>query len=433
MLKKLAGVATVALIALTGPALAEKPYEGVELRVLATKQAWTDTLAVLAQEFTEQTGATVQFDQFAFGQAVQKITVELTSRSDAYDIVFISGSDVAQYSPGGFLEPLDEHLANLDVDPDLDDFIPATLRMFQGEDGAQYALPHFAATQIMFYNADKLAEAGFDSPPETWAQLYEYCASLGNPCTAMRGKPSVSENIWYFSQMMYGYGGRFFKDYPNDLTPTVNEPGVVEALELYAKLVNEHGIPGSVSAGFDEVTVAMQQDNVALVVEGAPLAGRILNPELSKVIGKLGFALPPAGPEGRFAPFAAQGYAVNSASSNKEAAAAFLAWSTSSDVMRQVTLDSSFLAVTRASVWNDADFRAKHDYNYGSGSFAEAYEGTLQAGVEWYRLPFPEFNAVADRLGLAVQEHAVGTKSAQEALDDAQKDIINILKRAGRL
>ncbi|MBO6727808.1 MAG: sugar ABC transporter substrate-binding protein [Rhizobiaceae bacterium] len=439
MLKKIAGVAVAALMVAGGPAMAEKQFEGVSLRVLANQDAWSDSLKAMADQFTEETGATVQFDQFAFGQAVQKITVELTTKSSAYDLVFVSGSDVSQYSPGGFLEPLSSHLANRDIvatDPNLADFIPATLRLFQGEDGEQYALPNFAATQIMFYNAEKLAEAGFEKPPETWQELYDYCSKLGgdgDPCTAMRGKPSVSENMWYFSQMMYGYGARFFADYPNDMTPTVNSEGAVQALELYGKLLNDFGIPGSVSAGFDEVTVAMQQDNVDLVVEGAPLAGRILDPELSKVIGKLGFALPPAGPEGRFAPFAAQGYAVNAASKNKEAAVAFLAWSTSSEVMKQVTLDSSFLAVTRSSVWNDADYRAKHDYNFGHGSFSEAYEGTLQAGVEWYRLPFPEFNAIADRVGLAVQEHVVGSKSAQEALDDAQKDITTILKRAGRL
>ncbi|PHR92233.1 MAG: hypothetical protein COA78_33610 [Blastopirellula sp.] len=439
MFKKLTGVAVAVLIATTGPALAEKQFDGVKLRVLATKQAWSDTIEKLAAKFTEETGATVQFDQFSFGQAVQKITIELTTKSSAYDLVFVSGSDVAQYTPGGFLEPLSAHLGNRDIvknDPNLADFIPATLRLFQDSDGEQYALPHFAATQIMFYNADKLKAAGFDKPPATWAELYDYCgklASPGNPCTAMRGKPSVSENMWYYSQMMYGYGGRFFKDYPNDMTPTVNSAGAVEAAELYAKLLNDFGIPGSVSAGFDEVTVAMQQDNVSLVVEGAPLAGRILDAKLSKVIGKLGFALPPAGPKGRFAPFAAQGYAINAASKNKEAAAAFLAWSTSSETMKQVTLDSSFLAVTRKSVWDDAEFRKKHDYNYGHGSFAAAYEGTLQAGVEWYRLPFPEFKAIADRVGLALQEHVVGSKTAQQALDDANKDIITILKRASRL
>lgn len=46
---------------------------------------------------------------------------------------------------------------------------------------------------------------------------------------------------------------------------------------------------------FDDVVTGMQQGNVVMAIDGAPLAGRILDPEQSKVAGNLGFAVVPGG------------------------------------------------------------------------------------------------------------------------------------------
>ena len=54
----------------------------------------------------------------------------------------------------------------------------------------------------------------------------------------------------------------------------------------------------------------MQQGTVVMVMEGAPLAGRILDPEESKVSGNLGFAVVPGGAAGPKPSFAAHGICV---------------------------------------------------------------------------------------------------------------------------
>src|SRR5690606_15586721 len=125
----------------------DKPFEGVTLRVLTTQQPWDVEVQKRIGAFEEKTGATVQFDMYSFSQAVQKVAVELTSRSPAYDLVFVESSEIARFAPGGFLEPLGAQVKD-DSAYNLADFIPSTVKGFSYKDEL-YGLPHFAATQVL--------------------------------------------------------------------------------------------------------------------------------------------------------------------------------------------------------------------------------------------------------------------------------------------
>ncbi len=413
---------------------ADKSFEGVDIRVLTTKQPWEDAIGQLKQTFEEQTGANVQVDTYAFGQAVQKIAVELSTQSPTYDLVFLEASDIPRWAVGGRIAPLDDYVA-ADAGFDIGDFIKTTIDG-HSYDGKLYGIPYFAATQIMYYQGPVLQDAGYDAPPKTFSEMLDMCAKLQTSemaCTAMRGKPGTSENIWYWTQIMLGEGGNWVADYPSDMTPTVNSPAAVKALEIYKTLVTEYGVTGSVSAGYDDVVIALQQAKVAMAIEGAPLAGRIVDPAISKVNGKLGFAVPPGGPAGTFAPYTSQGWSINAASRNKDAAAAFLLWATSAETMKKVTEVGSFLAVTRTSIWDDPEFQKAKGFDFGYGSFTKAYQDTLDVSYPNYRLPIPEFREMGDRVGQALQEAVIGSKTPQEALDDAQADIEKLFKRAGYL
>jgi ABC-type glycerol-3-phosphate transport system substrate-binding protein len=412
----------------------DKPFAGVTLRLLGTQQTWESELQKRASRFTSETGAKVEFDLYSLTQAAQKVGVELTSHSPAYDLVWVEASDVARYGGAGLLAPIDQY-TKADNSIDLADFIPSTLTA-NIVDGKLYALPHFAATQILYWRPDLFKAVGIDGPPKTFDQMMADCAKLqtpDHPCTAMRGKPSTLENVWYWTQIFLGMGGHFVRDFPKDMTPTINSPQAVEAAGFYATLLNKYGAPGSVSASFDDVVVAMQQGRVAMAIEGAPLAGKILDPKLSKVVGELGFAVPPGGPAGSLAPFTSQAYAVNEASRNKAPAAAFLIWANSKTMMADIADHSSFDAVTRNSVWNDPEFKRVHGYDYGHGSFTDAYRDTLKKADPLYRLPIPEFRKIGDEIGLALQQVVTGQSSAEAALDGAQQGIVRLFHRTRRL
>jgi ABC-type glycerol-3-phosphate transport system substrate-binding protein len=421
---------------MSASALAQnKKYAGQTIYVLTEVENYAKGLRELSHEFTEKTGVTVEIETLSQMAAQQKVTVEATTRSDAYDLLFMEGDYIPRLAGGNFIYPIDNFLKDKDLnilDVNLDDFIPSTLQAFQYQ-GKQYCLPFKAATQIFYYRPDILAKFGIKEPPKTFQELLEVSRKIHTPempAIAMRGQAGT-HNMWVFSQFLYGYGARLFKDWPSDLTPTVYSPEAVKALKIYVELMQNYSIPGAASADYNDVTIAMQQGKVIFAIEGAPLAARILDPEKSKVVGKLGFAVPPAGDKEQLPPFTSQCFAINNASKNKEAAYLFQTWSSSKDVFKKVSQMNKYVAVTRFSVWDDPEFRKKYDYDFGHGSFTQAYRDTLAVAPAWYRPAFKDWAQVRDRVGIAVQEAVVNKKTPEEALKDAQNDIKRMLKERG--
>jgi len=414
-----------------------KQSSGKELRILNLEQPYSQGLAKLFPEFEKETGIKVSQETMAQLAVIQKIGVELAGGTGAYDLVFAEGSSLPQYIKGGWIQPIDEYMQNPKLtDPkslDANDIIKSTLDAMKVE-GKQYGLPFFAATVMMYYRKDVFEKYGIKKAPDNYDELVEILKKVHTkdmPGIALRGQPGAVMNIWHWSMFLYGYGGKFFKDYPKDMHPVFDSPGAIKATDVYAQIMQNYSIPGAASATFDDVVTAMQQGNVAIALEGAPLGGRILDPEKSKVIGKLGFGLVPGGPAGRFPPFTAQGFAIASASKNKEAAYLFLQWATSKDTLLKVALNSRHVAVTRNKVWEDTEFLKKYNFDFGAGSYIKAFQETLKVAPFWYRPAIPEFNKVGDRLGIAVQEAIVKRKSAAEAMKDANADIDRMMKEAG--
>ena len=431
----------VALLSVLGAVFAQddmRRFEGAELNFIYFEQPYTQGLADVLPEFEDMTGITVNIETLGEAAAYQKIELELAIGSGAYDVVGISQSRLPLYVQNNWLVPVESFwgsdVSNEEI-LDINDFVQSTLDAL-AQDGTQYCLPYFAATVIMYYQIDILEEAGITAPPKTFEELLQVAKAVnteGVPAIAMRGRPGEAGNIWIWTLFLLGEGGSYFKDFPNDFTPTVNSPEAIAATKVYAELMRNYSLPNAADAVFDDVVIAMQQGNVAIAIEGAPLGGRILNPEQSKVIDNLGFAVVPGGDAGTFPPFNTHGFCIASGTENPEAAYLFTEWLTSADTMKKIALASPHVAVARNSVWEDPDFIAKYDFDYGAGSFLKAFQDSLNIAPPLYRPPFPAWPQVAERVGIALQEVLIGQKSAEEALNDANEDLRQILEDAGNL
>lgn len=421
------------------PALAMdwQQFSGTKLNVLGLEQAQAKGLKQLIPEFKKLTGIDVEITTMNQTNTMRKVAAELGGRSSTYDVVFVEGDRVPKFANAGLLEPLDGYFKDSTLtDPDvlaLDDMIKATMDCFNYK-GKQYAMPFFAACVMMYYRADIFKAKGVN-PPETLDDLIPAAKKIHSkemPFIAMRGQAG-HHNIWHWSQFLYGYGGQYFKDFPNDLHPNLDTPEAVKATRVYADLLENYSIPGAASATYDDVVIAMQQGRVAMVLEGAPLGARILDPKRSRVVGKVGFGVVPRGPKGVFPPFTAQAYLINAASKHKKAAYLFLQWFTSFDTLKKVSLIANHVAVTRKSLWNDADFIKKYNFDYGHGNYLKAFQKTLELGYPHYRLPLEQWPQIVDVVGRAVQETYVGKKTPEQAMKYSNKAMTKIMKRAGKI
>ena len=439
----LAGSLTFGLVAGASADVDWRKYEGTELRLLYIGQSYFTGLQELAStEFEELTGIKVTIDAFSEAGALAKAQLELAAGKPSFDIIGIQSGNMPLYAQNKWVTPVDSFFGNSSLsDPDqlnLDDFISSTMNGLAVGD-TQYCLPWFAATIILYYNLDLFEAAGITEPPKTYEELLKVAAAVHtdkNPAFAVRGAPaSAAGNIWPFNAFFHGAGAKYFADFPNDMTPTVNSPEAVRALEVWAELQTTYAPEGTVNFKYDDVVTAIQQGTVAMVIDGAPLAGMILHPDKSKVHGKLGFAVMPGGKAGPKPAFAAHGLCVSAFSDEDKQAASymFLEWATSADTMLKIGKISQYLAVPRHSVWENPSFVEKYDYDFGGGSFLKAYQDSLAAAPADHYPPFPAWGLVGSRMGQAVQEVHIGQKTAADALNDANEDIAEILKEEGYL
>lgn len=417
----------------------DKPYEGTSLNFLYLATAFTNGLKELEPEFEELTGISVEFELLDEEGSVRKTQLELASGAGNYDVVGIQSGNIPLYAENGWVTPVETFWGTDVSDPeklDHDDLIASTMNAMAW-DGVQQCLPFFAATIIMYYQIDIFEAAGIESPPTTYDELLEIAPLLHTdeiPLIALRGNPPAAHgNIWHFNSFFHGEGAKFFVDFPNDLTPTVNSPEAIRALTNFVALKNNYGPEGVAAYQYPDVTRAMQQGTVVMVMEGAPLAGRILDPEESKVSGNLGFAVVPGGAAGPKPSFAAHGICVTADSAHQEAAYTFLEWALSFDTMKKISLALPQIAVTRDSLWEDPEFIAKYDYDFGAGSFLKAFQDSLAAAPADYYPAFAGWPLMGDILGQAVQEAEIGARTPEDALNNANQLITEMLQDEGYL
>lgn len=398
------------------------------IRVLAPRITFTDATQSQISKFQEATGVEVVFDVFAEKEAQQKIAVELASRTGAYDVIWAGGNQVPQYAQAGWIESLEPFLEDGDREElNLPDFIQPLLEAGR-KDGELYGLPVFIGTQLFYHRTDIVP-----NPPDTFDDLMTLAKEVhGNPVAAfaIRGGRGRDSALWPFPLFMLGFGGQWFRDYPNDMHPTLDSPEVIQAAEYWVELLGSYGMPNVASAHFDEVLTAVAQGQAAMSIEGAPLAARLYDPEESQVHDKLGMALVPGGPAGRFPPFSPHHWTIPAGAKNRETAWEFIKWALSNETQLQGALATNHIAVTRRSVWENAEFRAKYDYA-GGGRFADLFLESALAASTIYRPPIAEWPQMGDMLSIALNEALTGQKTASEAMQEVQRELLDVFEKAG--
>jgi multiple sugar transport system substrate-binding protein len=151
------------------------------------------------------------------------------------------------------------------------------------------------------------------------------------------------------------------------------------------------------------------------------------NPNQSQVAGNVGYALPPAGPDGLIKlNMWTWSLGMSAFSKQKEAAWFFLLWATAPRTMVEATLKSENYNPTRRSIWQHPKVVEK-TAKWGStpGQYREIVEAmyTKYGEVAW--TPNPDVTTLGEIWAAALRQ-AYGGKAVKQALDEAAQKI-NVL------
>jgi len=421
-MRRLLSTALVGTLALAAPfaptaALAE------EINVVMFGMPYTNGLRDLADEFEAETGIKANIDVIGQDVFENRITLSFTGGTGDIDVVHTPVIQVQRWIQAGWLQPVTDLIS----DEVTSDILAGPLGAYD-VNGEQWALPFFAGVGLMSYREDLLEAAGV-GVPETWEDMLEVSAAIttdDQAAIAMRAVPGQGFNMFIFPMVMRAYGGTFFADYEGgDLTPAINSPENIEALNIYIELINEYGPAGAGNFNFAEVNAAAKNGQIAFAVEGTGIISQIVDPAQSQFADVTGIALPPGGPAGRSPAIGVHGMGIPASATNPEAAAQFIEWAVSAETVSKIALAQSFPDFTTASVAENADVVAK--YAAIHPDFLSTRVAALDLAIGHYRPLIPEWPALGQAIGESVNAAINGLMTPEEALEQAEADMRDIL------
>jgi ABC-type glycerol-3-phosphate transport system substrate-binding protein len=216
-----------------------------------------------------------------------------------------------------------------------------------------------------------------------------------------------------FSNYLYSMGGDYYDR--KTWKATINNDIGVEAATLYTQNMRKNAPRGAPGYGFDESNQFFAQGGAfSIVTFWMFYIDFNLDPEKSKVVGKVGLSKMPGGSNLN----GGWGWAIPKSSPNKEAAWKFISWVESFDIAKKRALQGG--APTRSDVFNDPEVAAKFPWYPQVAEILETAK------------PVPEFTYSTQMIEVVGRELslAVEGKDVKEALDAAAAELDALAQKA---
>ena len=432
----LASVATgTGLLMLPGKAPAQggaKKLAGVTLNVSCWSSSYPQFLANYIPEFEQATGAKVNYETPSFPIYNQRMDIELSTKSDAHDVINVTFIFSGRWVGAGWVIPLNDFIDDPKKTPpdwDANDFLPASTAAFKDRQGRLCAIPWIADVHMAGASRyDLIQQAGLKLP-DTFDEL-------STMLKAVKGKDGIAAWVvenhygWSFIPFLQGFGGNVFRNAPTDLTPVLNSPEAVAAADFFCTMLRDYGPDGVLSYTYDQVLGAIKQGRANYTSSNETFVVQMAAAD-SKVAKTCALSLTPGGPAGRFPNVAAHGWGIPVGSRNKDAAWEFITWSMSKELTERMFNDHGYSSVTRRSMIKRPEFRQKMQIN--GIDVAKLYLDTLELGAKGYTVyrtvaPYPPIDHEID---VAIQSIVSKQMTAKQAMAQAQQNALTQLKRAG--
>ncbi|MFI4902437.1 MAG: ABC transporter substrate-binding protein [Burkholderiales bacterium] len=414
-----------------------RQVEGESITVAVIPASYFDNLIGLAPQFEALTGIKLRFEKVPPGQIRQKAVLDLSSKTATYATHAADPMYYPLYVSNKWVEALDPYLNDAALtDPawfNVDDIIKAW-RDADSMDGKLYGMPYDGEVTVQVYRKDLYAAKGLKAA-ETYDELVSNAKALTDPATrtyglALRGFAGAGQNMYIYPSLFRGFGGTWM--HGNNVV--VNSKEAVEALAWYVDVLTKYAPPAVRNWNWPDIADAFSQGTLACYIDAHSSAAVITNPEKSKVVGKIAYARWPKGPSGkRVTSIWNWGFPINAALSDRQKKATwlFVTWAASAETQARTSWKFAGPAkrsgINRMSLWRAPEFAAAMK-DAGDNFIPAALESLEHdTDVEW-RPRVPQWPAIGDTMGTAIQAALVGQKKPKEALDEAQARIQQILK-----
>jgi multiple sugar transport system substrate-binding protein len=227
-----------------------------------------DLYSTLVADFNaHQDDVVIEWRGLPFDDLVNE-SLRAFATGQAPDLISLDNPDFALFSSrGAMLDITDRVAASEVIDTSVFYDGPLASTMW---DGRLYGVPKATNTIALFYNKDLLTKAGVE-PPQTWDELVEAARKLNDPANNVYGitwsARANEEGTFQFLPWIQMGGGSF---------DNVNTPGAVRALEVWKTMLDEKLASQDVLAlGQWDSTGTFNAGNAAMAISGPWELGRM--------------------------------------------------------------------------------------------------------------------------------------------------------------
>ena len=419
----------------------------------------------------EMTGGNIELQTFAFGELFEKISTALATGSGDYDVIIYAADWAGDImAPGYVLEISQDILDQIDAD----DVIPLYADRITTWGGVPYALPYDGDAHMLYYRKDLFAneeyqaafEAEYGYPldePVTWSQYADIAAffngkeveTAGDAAPiygALEAQRRNAQSYWVYLSRATGYGkvpgNPCFFFSCDDMTPQVNNPGWVRALEEYVD-IRSVGDPEMINYDVADTRTLFTTGTAVLNLDWGDVGTISVDPNASIVQGDVGFGVLPGGDsywdyeagewvmETNPAPFIAFGGWIISVAADSdvtEAALDFAAFLASREMVNELAVTggtginpSRFSQLEDIAPWVEAGFDEE-----SAADYLDAIQNTINHPNAVLDLRITGSAEYLSTLDAEIARAVAGEISAQEALDNVAALWDAITDRLGR-
>lgn len=407
-------------------------FAGSTLRLLLKEGYEIEAIQAYYQEFEEATGINVEIEVYDEPTARQRLVLDATAGTGTYDITSGSFWNMPEFVKAGWLEPLDDYVANKADDWLVFEDIPTGALESLTIDGQLYGLPHTIIGGMFFYRTDVFDELGLSAPQNTddilaAARVIKDQRPDLIPFSG-RGAPTFA-SLGTLLGWAYGYDALLFDENNN---PQATSPEMVRAMEDFVTMMKDFGAPDAPTLTFTQAGEKFSSGAAAMMFDTSGFGTIFESPAQSQVAGQVGYTLP-VGPAGKNLQWLYnEGLAITANSGNKDAAWLFLQWRMGRDITTKELLELDRTDVPNLAVLGGSEYAAYMAEN-NLEDFAVALQDSWRMTTAEHWPFFPEFAAIGDTFAAEMSNAIAGSKSVQAALESAQAELTRIMQDAGHI
>ena len=299
----------------------------------------------------------------------------------------------------------------------LDSFYPALMANGNIE-GKTWGIPFQRSTIVAYYNKDMFKAAGLDpnSPPTTWDEMISMGKALTKDGAYGLMIPSTGYPYWMFQALAIQNGKEVMSN--DGLTTYFDDPTVIETLEFWKSLSQEHGIMPTGTVEWGTLRQAFLEGQTAMMWHSTGNLTAVKN----NASFDFGVAELPANVR-KGSPTGGGNFYVFKDTSPEEQAAALklIEFMTSPEQAAAWSIGTGYMGVSPAAYETDA-----------LKTYTEEFPPALVARnqLENAVAEFSTFETARVREGLnnAIQAALTNTKSPADALAEAQASAVRLLR-----